>query len=127
MLLGAHSLKYNEDSFVCHEYGKCPNAIMKAPSLAGAHCQTAHNPTSNYTLGSCPMAAKAAEEKKPRPFLNTGIKNTFEVFATPGPIGIVVDTTKEGLAVQSLKSTFSMLGLINPGDVIFIILSITSL
>lgn len=43
---------------------------------------------------------------------------SYDVFAPSGPIGIVVDTTKEGPAVHSLKSTSPMLGLINPGDLI---------
>jgi len=42
----------------------------------------------------------------------------YDVFAPAGPIGIVVDTTKEGPAVHSLKNTSPMLGLINPGDLI---------
>jgi hypothetical protein len=42
----------------------------------------------------------------------------YDVFAPPGPIGIVVDTTKDGPAVHSLKRTSPMLGLINPGDLI---------
>lgn len=42
----------------------------------------------------------------------------YDVFAPAGPIGIVVDTTKDGPAVHSLKSTSPMLGLINPGDLI---------
>ncbi|CAJ1945208.1 unnamed protein product [Cylindrotheca closterium] len=43
---------------------------------------------------------------------------SFDVFAPSGPIGIVVDTSKDGPAVHSLKSTSPMLGLINPGDLI---------
>jgi hypothetical protein len=42
----------------------------------------------------------------------------YDVFAPSGPIGIVVDTTKDGPAVHSLKRTSPMLGLINPGDLI---------
>ena len=42
----------------------------------------------------------------------------YDVFAPAGPIGIVVDTTKNGPAVHSLKRTSPMLGLINPGDLI---------
>jgi hypothetical protein len=42
----------------------------------------------------------------------------YDVFAPAGPIGIVVDTTKEGPCVHSLKPTSPMLGLINPGDLI---------
>lgn len=43
---------------------------------------------------------------------------SYDVFAPSGPIGIVVDTSKNGPAVHSLKSTSPMLGLINPGDLI---------
>lgn len=42
----------------------------------------------------------------------------YDVFAPAGPIGIVVDTTKDGPCVHSLKPTSPMLGLINPGDLI---------
>jgi hypothetical protein len=42
----------------------------------------------------------------------------YDVFAPSGPIGIVVDTTRDGPAVHSLKSSSPMLGLINPGDLI---------
>jgi hypothetical protein len=42
----------------------------------------------------------------------------YDVFAPAGPIGIVVDTTKDGPAVHSLKGTSPMLGLMNPGDLI---------
>jgi hypothetical protein len=42
----------------------------------------------------------------------------YDVFAPAGPIGIVVDTTKDGPSVHSLKPTSPMLGLINPGDLI---------
>ena len=42
----------------------------------------------------------------------------FDVFAPPGYIGIIVDTTKHGPVVHSLKPTSPMLGLINPGDLI---------
>ena len=43
---------------------------------------------------------------------------SYDVYAPSGPIGIVVDTSKNGPAVHSLKSTSPMLGLINPGDLI---------
>jgi len=42
----------------------------------------------------------------------------YDVFAPAGPIGVVVDTTKHGPSVHSLKRTSPMLGLINPGDLI---------
>jgi hypothetical protein len=49
---------------------------------------------------------------------NTPQSGLYDVFAPAGPIGIVVDTTKHGPAVHSLKRTSPMLGLINPGDLI---------
>ena len=42
----------------------------------------------------------------------------YDVFAPPGPIGIVVDTTNNGPAVHSLKNSSPMIGLIAPGDLI---------
>jgi C-terminal processing protease CtpA/Prc len=42
----------------------------------------------------------------------------YDVLAPPGPIGIVVDTTKKGCIVHSLKKTSPMQGLITPGDFI---------
>jgi C-terminal processing protease CtpA/Prc len=44
--------------------------------------------------------------------------NAYDVFAPPGPIGIVVDTTQAGPIVHSLKKSSPMQGLINPGDLI---------
>jgi hypothetical protein len=42
----------------------------------------------------------------------------FDVFAPSGPLGIVVDTTRDGPVVHSLKSTSPLLGLVSPGDLI---------
>ena len=42
----------------------------------------------------------------------------YDVFAPPGPIGMVVDTIDKGCIVHSLKKTSPMQGLINPGDLI---------
>lgn len=42
----------------------------------------------------------------------------YDVFAPPGALGIVVDTTEKGCIVHSLKKTSPMHGLINPGDLI---------
>jgi C-terminal processing protease CtpA/Prc len=42
----------------------------------------------------------------------------YDVFAPAGAIGIVVDTTKKGCIVHSLKKTSPMQGLMNPGDLI---------
>ena len=42
----------------------------------------------------------------------------YDVFAPPGPLGIVVDTTRDGPVIHSMKSTSPLLGLICPGDLI---------
>jgi hypothetical protein len=47
-----------------------------------------------------------------------GTGTAYDVFAPPGPIGIVVDTTQAGPIVHSLKKSSPMQGLISPGDLI---------
>lgn len=49
---------------------------------------------------------------------DTEEEDIYDVFAPPGPIGMVVDTTAKGCVVHSLRKTSSMQGLINPGDLI---------
>jgi len=43
---------------------------------------------------------------------------SYDVFAPPGALGIVVDTTKKGCIVYSLKKSSPMQGLMNRGDLI---------
>lgn len=64
-----------------------------------------------------PMEVKEVKEQASYDSMTNGA-GLYDVFAPPGPIGIVVDTTKHGPAVHSLKRTSPMLGLINPGDLI---------
>lgn len=42
----------------------------------------------------------------------------FDVYAPPGPLGIIIDTTPEGPMIHSLKPTSQLLGLVSPGDLI---------
>lgn len=42
----------------------------------------------------------------------------FDVYAPPGPLGIIIDTTPEGPVIHSLKPSSQLLGLVNPGDLI---------
>lgn len=42
----------------------------------------------------------------------------FDVYAPPGPLGIIIDTTPEGPMIHSLKPTSQLSGLVNPGDLI---------
>jgi hypothetical protein len=76
-------------------------------------------------IGGETLGARAVEPKEERQLQEqtsydsmTNRAGLYDVFAPPGPIGIVVDTTKNGPAVHSLKRTSPMLGLINPGDLI---------
>ena len=79
------------------------------------------------TLGAAPLGSPMtnepkAEEKKLEKNQNyhdvLQREGLYDVFAPSGALGIVVDTTKDGPAVHSLKQTSPMLGLINPGDLI---------
>lgn len=119
--LGALPPKYEHDhhtslnsTFAGHEYGSRPN---DAPSHASDGVQSKYSKPSVASFVSRDIIA---DEEQRRISLNTLIKqkDTYDVFAPPGPIGIVVDTSKMGPAVHSLKSTSPMLGLINPGDLI---------
>jgi hypothetical protein len=78
-----------------------------------------------HTLGARPMGTagsfdEAREEEDQRSTLSSVIKRAgaYDVYAPSGPIGIVVDTSKEGPSVHSLKSHSPMMGLITPGDLI---------
>lgn len=42
----------------------------------------------------------------------------YDVFAPSGPLGIVVDTTRDGPVVHSMKPTSPLLSLVTPGDLI---------
>jgi hypothetical protein len=74
----------------------------------------------NNTLGARGVGSDDHMPSYDMPSYDTMLRRAglYDVFAPAGPIGIVVDTTKEGPAVHSLKSTSPMLGLINPGDLI---------
>ena len=86
--------------------------MLKAPSSVVSSRASQY---SSSTLG-----ARARESTSDDNSLNAlrSKPESFDVFAPSGPIGIVVDTSKNGPAVHSLKSTSPMLGLINPGDLI---------
>jgi hypothetical protein len=73
----------------------------------------------NGMLGAIPLQHSSRGMQKKSSF-GSAIRRAglYDVFAPPGPIGIVVDTTKDGPAVHSLKPTSPMLGLISPGDLI---------
>ena len=76
-------------------------------------------------MPSCLLAGDSSTKAQPKPsqYTTTGARNIdtenwYGAYAPSGPIGIVVDTSKEGPLVHSLKSTSPMMGLISPGDLI---------
>lgn len=79
------------------------------------------NQNLGFTLGARPLAESVeAQYASDKTTLSTAIgrPGTYDVYAPSGPIGIVVDTSKDGPCVHSLKSTSPMLGLISAGDLI---------
>ena len=87
--------------------------------------QDARSVTSHSTLGARPIVRKE-EDTDDRSTVSAFSTlssimrrpGSYDVYAPGGPIGIVVDTSKDGPCVHSLKSTSPMLGLISPGDLI---------
>lgn len=80
--------------------------------------------TRSGTLGARPLVRDTTirrQSVRSNPSFDSSVvprAGLYDVFAPSGPIGIIVDTTKDGPAVHSLKATSPMRGLINPGDLI---------
>jgi len=81
--------------------------------------EVARSEASTSTLGAKPMELPE-DIRDDRSTLTSVIKRAgiYDVYAPSGPIGIVVDTSKDGPSVHSLKATSPMLGLISSGDLI---------
>lgn len=84
----------------------------QATSLFSSQVSAQQHPT----LGARPLR-RLDEQPRHDPYQQP-TAGLYDVFAPAGPIGIVVDTTKDGPAVHSLKPNSPMMGLINPGDLI---------
>ena len=86
--------------------------------------QETRSVTSNSTLGARPREKKEERDDKSTVSAFSTLSSVmrrpgcYDVYAPSGPIGIVVDTSKDGPSVHSLKSTSPMLGLITAGDLI---------
>jgi hypothetical protein len=84
----------------------------------------ANRETGSGTLGARPLVRDTTirrQSVRSNPSFDSSVvprAGLYDVFAPSGPIGIIVDTTKDGPAVHSLKATSPMRGLINPGDLI---------
>lgn len=88
--------------------------MVKAPSSVASARSSLYSHTS--TLGARALEKKTSDDNSLNALRSK--PESYDVFAPSGPIGIVVDTSKNGPAVHSLKSTSPMMGLINPGDLI---------
>lgn len=119
---GGGSLCYSDDdSTSC---GGTPTSVQLTPAASDT-------PSSVFS-GLANLGARPMETSEQLHFHNeTGsvgsstlnahsVKRTglYDVFAPSGPLGIVVDTTRDGPVVHSMKPTSPLLGLINPGDLI---------
>lgn len=65
----------------------------------------------NYSFSS-PMSVSQSQKRTYQK------DKLFDVYAPPGPLGIIIDTTPEGPMIHSLKPSSQLLGLVNPGDLI---------
>lgn len=90
----------------------------------GAYSEASrYHDSGSGTLGARPLAHDQQKRRSLRTnpsFDSSAVPRAglYDVFAPSGPIGIIVDTTKDGPAVHSLKASSPMRGLINPGDLI---------
>lgn len=93
-----------------------PKSIELTPSSV---C-SATSKSFGITLGARPMNECEQSHYNGDQSVSDGIKRSglYDVFAPAGPLGIVVDTTKNGPIVHSMKPTSSLLGLVSPGDLI---------
>ena len=116
----------SSESYVPDSYGNS-EAFGPSRSRSNSNYYDSHKETSReslekpFTLGARPMGASEQDQYQEKGSFDNYLAQragSYDVFAPSGPIGIVVDTTKNGPAVHSLKSTSPMLGLINPGDLI---------
>jgi hypothetical protein len=120
--VGVGSLCYSDDdSTTC---GGTPNSVQLTPAALDT-------PSSVFS-GLAHLGARPMESSEQMHFhIETGsvgsstldapsVKRSglYDVFAPSGPLGIVVDTTRDGPVVHSMKPTSPLLGLITPGDLI---------
>ena len=109
-----------------HEFVKAPSSTPKNRRTYGYHFNQSDDKPKQAapasTLGAKPMGSfdDQKEDRDDKSTLSAVMQRpgTYDVYAPSGPIGIVVDTSKDGPSVHSLKSTSPMLGLITAGDLI---------
>ena len=88
-----------------------PSSVFSSLANLGARpMETAEQLHFHHETGSVGSSTINGQSVK-----RTGL---YDVFAPSGPLGIVVDTTRDGPIVHSMKPTSPLLGLITPGDLI---------
>ena len=109
--LGEHFNYTNVEKMLGDQYDT--RAIMTpfTPKGSGNNATTpsGRQQRTNYSFSSPVSVTRARSSRKDK---------LFDVYAPPGPLGIIIDTTPEGPMIHSLKPTSQLLGLVNPGDLI---------
>lgn len=116
---GQESLCYSDDEL---SLSGSPNSVQLTPASTGVP-----TPSSVFSEGAN-LGARRMEMSEQLQFEHEddasigspSIKKTglYDVFAPSGPLGIVVDTTRNGPVVHSTKPTSPLLNLISSGDLI---------
>jgi hypothetical protein len=111
------SIATNEESLYYSDDDSTPKSVELTPHSGMAHLGARPMSPSEQEQfrmenGSIRSAATSSVGNIPR---RTGL---YDVFAPSGPLGIVVDTTRDGPVVHSMKSSSPLLGLISAGDLI---------
>lgn len=104
--LGDHFNYTNVEKMIGDQYDT--RAIMTPFTPKGNGNSTPSRRT-NYSFSSPVSTTRTRSSRKDK---------LFDVYAPPGPLGIIIDTTPEGPMIHSLKPTSQLLGLVNPGDLI---------
>lgn len=68
------------------------------------------NPYPAYSFSSPTSTARS--------FRSFNKDKVFDVFAPPGPLGVIIDTSKAGPLIHSLRKDSQLKDLVNPGDLI---------
>jgi hypothetical protein len=126
-LQGLESLCYSDDESYS---GNTPTSVSLTPNSV-----TSSPNGSSVFSGIGNLGARPMEVSEQRQFTQEidesvasstfelatpSVKRTglYDVFAPSGPLGIVVDTTRDGPVVHSMKPTSPLLSLVTPGDLI---------
>lgn len=116
----------DELSPTAQDNAETPRSLLSKDSFAASSVSSfgdlLNQDSEEGTLGARPMDEPEQTQYKESgsaggvPSLKR--QGLYDVFACAGPLGVVVDTTKDGPVVHSLKPTSALVGLMTPGDLI---------